>query len=111
MRYIVLSLGAAVLGTIILAACNSTPKASVTSQAQAPSVVQTDTTYADGVRRITIADANKLIKSGQAFVVDVRNQAAYDAGHIPGARLIPVGEILNHVNEMPRDKTIITYCS
>jgi rhodanese-related sulfurtransferase len=63
------------------------------------------------VRRITIREANELIKNGRAFVVDVRNQAAYDAGHIPGAKLIPVGEILNHVDEMPRDKTIITYCS
>jgi 3-mercaptopyruvate sulfurtransferase SseA len=111
MRYIILSFAAVVLGAIILAACNSAPRANVTSKAPAPSSVQPETTYADGVRRITIADANKLIKSGQAFIVDVRNQAAYDAGHIPGARLIPVGEILNHVNEMPRDKTIITYCS
>ena len=32
-------------------------------------------------------------------------------GHIPGSRLIPAGEISNHVNELPRDKTIVTYCS
>ena len=112
MRYIILSLGAAVLGAIILAACNSTPKANVTSQAPASSTtVQTETINADGARRITIAEANKLIKAGQAFVVDVRTQPAYDGGHIPGAKLIPAGEILNHVDELPRDKTIVTYCS
>ena len=111
MRYVILSLFAVLIGSAVIG-CNSATKTSVTStQAQTSSTVQTETTYADGVRRITIADANKLIKSGQAFIVDVRNQAAYDAGHIPGAKLIPVGEILNHVNEMPRDKTIITYCS
>ena len=111
MRYVILSLCAVLIGSVVIG-CNSATKTSVTStKAQTPSTVQTETTYADGVRRITIADANKLIKSGQAFIVDVRNQAAYDAGHIPGAKLIPVGEILNHVNEMPRDKTIITYCS
>ncbi len=111
MRYIVLSLAAAVLGAIVLAACNSAPKANVTSQSPAATTVQTETTYADGARRITIADANKLIKAGQAFVIDVRNQAAYDAGHIPGAKLIPAGEILNHIDELPRDKTIVIYCS
>jgi len=35
----------------------------------------------------------------------------YDLGHIPGAKLIPAGEILNHLNELPKDKLIVTYCS
>ena len=55
---------------------------------------------------------------GRFVLVDTRwyldgtsGRDAYDAGHIPGAKLIPVGEVLNHVGEMPRDKTIITYCS
>ena len=52
-----------------------------------------------------------MVKNGQAIIVDVRNQVAYDMGHIPGAKLIPEGEILNHLNELPRDKTIVTYCS
>jgi rhodanese-related sulfurtransferase len=52
-----------------------------------------------------------MVKNGQAIIVDVRNQASYDLGHIPGAKLIPAGEIVNHVNELPRDKMIITYCS
>ena len=51
------------------------------------------------------------MKDGKAVVIDVRNQAAYDMGHIPGSRLIPAGEILNHVNDLPRDKMIVTYCS
>ena len=111
MRYAILSLCAIVLSAVVLAACNSTARPTVSNQAPSQAPVQTDTTYADGVKRITIADANQLIKNGQAFVIDVRTQVAYDAGHIPGARLIPVGEILNHVSEMPSDKTIITYCS
>jgi 3-mercaptopyruvate sulfurtransferase SseA len=111
MRYVILSLCAILLSTVVLTACNSSAKPTVSNQTSAQPSVQTDTVHADGVRRITIAEAYELFKKGQAFVVDVRNQAAYDAGHIPGAKLIPVGEILNHVNEMPRDKTIITYCS
>jgi rhodanese-related sulfurtransferase len=41
----------------------------------------------------------------------VRNEASYNAGHVRGAKLIPVGEIANHLNELPKDKLIITYCS
>jgi 3-mercaptopyruvate sulfurtransferase SseA len=94
---------------IMLAACNAidtkvashAPKSGASPQAA----------YPDGARRITIEEFEALQKDGQAFVVDVRNQAAYDMGHIPGSRLIPAGEILNHLNELPKDKMIVTYCS
>src|ERR1044072_9204986 len=64
-----------------------------------------ETVYADGGRRVTIEELEDMLKEGTAVVIDVRNQAAYDTGHIPGSKLIPAGEILNHVNELPRDKT------
>lgn len=92
----------------ILVACNGTDK---TANSNSPKPAGTEVTYADGARRITIDEFDALVKSGQAYVVDVRNQASYDIGHIPGSHLIPAGEIANHVNELPRDKTIVTYCS
>jgi 3-mercaptopyruvate sulfurtransferase SseA len=69
------------------------------------------TPYPDGARRVTIDEMESLVKEGKAVVIDVRSQDAYDAGHIPGAKLIPAAEILNHLNELPKDKLIITYCS
>ena len=63
------------------------------------------------MRRITVDELKDLLAKNEAIVIDVRNQASYDAGHVKGARLIPVGEILNHVNELPKDKLIVTYCS
>ena len=96
----------------LLAACSSIHSKS-TSQAQQatsnPNV--TATPHPDGARRITIDELEAMMKDGKAFVVDVRNQDSYDAGHIPGAKLIPTGEILNHLNELPKDKLIVTYCS
>ena len=92
----------------ILIACNGTDKTASTNSVK-PS--GTEVTYADGARRISINEFDALVKSGQAYVVDVRNQASYDIGHIPGSRLIPAGEIANHISELPRDKTIVTYCS
>lgn len=70
-----------------------------------------ETTYADGARRVTIEELETLVKNNEAVVIDVRNQAAFDAGHIPGSKLIPAGEIVNHISELPRDKIIVTYCS
>lgn len=70
-----------------------------------------ETTYADGAKRVTIDDLQAMIDSGEAYILDVRDQASYDAGHIPGSRLIPAGEVVNHINELPRNKTIVTYCA
>lgn len=103
---------AALLLATFLVSCNSAEnQATTAAQKQQPQTGQVDTTHADGVRRITIKDFEELRRKGDAFVVDVRNQAQYDQGHIPGAKLIPSAQILNHISELPRDKTIVTYCS
>ena len=99
------------LGLIILIGCSSkankvTPIGQTTAQSP-----QVPTTYADGAPRITIVELQKKIKDKEVFIVDVRNQASFDVGHLPGAKLIPADQILNHVNELPKDKLIVTYCS
>lgn len=96
---------------LTVAGCNSAdPKQKVASRQQ-PSAGQVDTTYADGIKRVTIQELQQLRTSGNVFIVDVRNQAAFDQGHIPGSKLIPVGDVLTRINEFPRDKQIVTYCS
>lgn len=98
-----------VLVTVIFAACNAVDNTTKnTKPAQLPG---SDTVYADGARRVTADELDTMMKNGQVVVVDVRNQASFDMGHIPGSKLIPAGEILNHLNELPRDKMIVTYCS
>jgi len=97
-----------VAAAAVFAACNAVDKTANTKPAPLPG---SDTVYADGARRVTADELDTMMKNGQAIVVDVRNQASYDIGHLPGAKLIPAGEILNHLNELPRDKTIVTYCS
>ena len=50
---------------------------------------QIDTSYADGVRRMTIQELEQLRGRGNVFIVDVRNQASFDQGHIPGCQAHP----------------------
>lgn len=94
--------------TFVFAGCSKT-HSQTTSNAQKS--VAAATPYPDGARRVTIDEMESLVKEGKAVVIDVRSQDAYDAGHIPGAKVIPAGEILNHLSELPKDKLIITYCS
>ena len=105
MRYKFLLAVLVMLTAAVLSSCN------FGKGGQRKTQLAPETTYADGARRITIDELDALMKNNEAFVVDVRNQATFDSGHIPGSRLIPAGEIQNHVNELPRDKMIVTYCS
>lgn|SRR5688572_23779167 len=91
----------------LFAACNALDSTSSQAQKSTP----TPTPYPDGARRVTIDELEALVKEGKAFVVDVRSQDAYDLGHIPGAKLIPLDVIASRTEELPSDKLIVTYCS
>jgi rhodanese-related sulfurtransferase len=52
-----------------------------------------------------------LLANGAVVVVDVRNEQSYRAGHIPGAKLIPVENVIAQSKTLPRNKLIVTYCS
>ena len=66
---------------------------------------------ADGVRRVTLAELQDAMQKGEAIAVDVRGTVEYKLGHIKGARSIPLGLISSHIDELPRDKLIVTYCA
>ncbi|HZL09003.1 MAG TPA: rhodanese-like domain-containing protein [Prolixibacteraceae bacterium] len=45
------------------------------------------------------------------WILDVRSENAYLNGHIPTARSFPSGTIMSHLNEIPKDKYLIIYCT
>jgi rhodanese-related sulfurtransferase/rubrerythrin len=49
-------------------------------------------------------------KRGNFLLLDVRQPEEYQDGHIPGAKLIPLGELEARQDELERDKKIIIYC-
>ena len=63
------------------------------------------------VRRISLEQANALREAGTGIIVDVRDQGSYDLGHIKGALHIPLAELAQHLEELPHDKPIVTYCA
>ncbi|MEW5990949.1 MAG: rhodanese-like domain-containing protein [Chloroflexota bacterium] len=58
---------------------------------------------------VTVAQAAALRDDG-AFVLDVREPDEWAAGHIPGATLIPLGELATRIGELPRDLSIVVVC-
>ncbi len=58
---------------------------------------------------ISVAQAAEKRDQG-AFILDVREPAEWQQFHIPGATLIPLGELPNRLNEVPKDKPIVVVC-
>ncbi|MBF6363936.1 metalloregulator ArsR/SmtB family transcription factor [Nocardia farcinica] len=47
---------------------------------------------------------------GRVVVLDVRPEAEYSAGHIPGAINIPIDQLSDRIAELPADTEIVVYC-
>jgi len=62
-------------------------------------------------KRISRDEAVKMVKEGKAVWIDVRPEAQYDEGHIPGALKFPLSEITSKLTQLPPRKFLITYCA
>lgn len=65
------------------------------------------------VKNVSAEDAKKLIgEKKDLLILDVRTKAEYDAGHIPGAKLIPTNELAARVGELSAYKAtpLLVYC-
>ncbi|WP_020586391.1 rhodanese-like domain-containing protein [Desulfobacter curvatus] len=49
-------------------------------------------------------------KEADFIVVDVRQEREYTAGHVPGAKLIPLNTLGNHLSDLALDKDLFFYC-
>jgi len=68
-----------------------------------------------GYENASVAHAYDHWRQGAAspipFVfIDVRTPEEYAAGHIPGAKLIPLAELEARLSEVPRDRQVYLYC-
>ena len=62
---------------------------------------------------ITAEEAKQIMDTEEGCIIlDVREQEEYDAGHIPGAILIPYTQMGEKANDMlpDKDQLILVYC-
>ena len=105
----------AMLAIIVLAACKSTDKSAGTGGSavvyNASTTSSTPNVPSDGVRRVTTVELRDMLDKGTAVVIDTRGADSYKANHIKGSISVPVDQVANKINELPRDKMIVAYCS
>jgi rhodanese-related sulfurtransferase len=64
----------------------------------------------DGVEVIDRDELARRLERGEVLVVDVRPPAEYAAGHIAGARSVPVGQLRRTLRSLPKDVDVVAYC-
>jgi predicted sulfurtransferase len=111
MRFI-LFLVVIVLAVAGLSACNS--KELIASQPSSTPVAEQQKTpppATDGAPRITAEELHDLWVKGQVLVIDTRAEDAYKLAHIKGAISVPVSDFVAKMDQLPKDKKIVAYCT
>jgi len=98
--------GAVLIVAVVIYVLASAP---TTSAPQALSA-EIGTPYPDVVR-VSLEDTKSAFDSQTALIVDVRDTGSYASGHVPGSINVPLDQIESKLNELPKDKWIITYCT
>jgi rhodanese-related sulfurtransferase len=61
---------------------------------------------------VNAAELNEKLKNGKRpLVIDVRQPEEYREGHIAGSKLIPLGELAEQVNKLPKEREIVCVCA
>jgi rhodanese-related sulfurtransferase len=68
--------------------------------------------FAGGANSIGTLEATRLMNQPGALVLDVREPAEFEAGHLPRARHIPLGQLSSRIDEIAKfkEKPVIVTC-
>jgi rhodanese-related sulfurtransferase len=64
----------------------------------------------DGVEQVTAAELEERLARGDVVVLDVRPEPEFRAGHIRGARSVPISRLESVASGLPRRKEVVAYC-
>lgn len=59
---------------------------------------------------VSVAEAAALRNQGALFL-DVRTQEEWNGSHVPGSTSIPLDQLEQRLNEVPRDRQIVVVCA
>jgi rhodanese-related sulfurtransferase len=63
-----------------------------------------------GVEQVSAVELEQRLARGDVVLLDVRPEREYAAGHIAGARSVPVDELDSVVEALPRRREFVAYC-
>jgi rhodanese-related sulfurtransferase/predicted transcriptional regulator len=64
----------------------------------------------DALESVGRDELARRMRAGEVVVWDVRPRLEYEAGHIAGARSVPLAELDDALEAIPRDVEVVAYC-
>ncbi len=64
----------------------------------------------DGIEVVDRAELAARLRDGAVVVLDVRPEPEFSAGHIAGARSVPIGVLRKHLKALPAGTEVVAYC-
>lgn len=67
--------------------------------------------FGTGSHKITFEKAMELFKEDKSFILDVRTKEEQEYVVLPFTTNIPLNELPNNLNKLPKEKVIAIYCT
>ena len=64
----------------------------------------------DQLEQISREELARRIEAGDVIVIDVRPAVEYAAGHVAGARSVPIDKLARQLRHLPDDVEVVAYC-
>jgi rhodanese-related sulfurtransferase/predicted transcriptional regulator len=64
----------------------------------------------DGIEQLSAAELQSRLERDEVVVLDVRPEAEFRAGHVPGAISAPITSIGSLALKLPRRREVVAYC-
>jgi len=64
----------------------------------------------DSMELVDRSELAARLEQGAVVVLDVRPPAEFGAGHIAGARSVPIGELRKQIKALPQGTEVVAYC-
>lgn len=100
----------ALAGEDVYAAWRALRELAKSRLAEVDQIVETFLDDRDKLEAVTAAELEERRAEEEITVLDVRPSEEYGAGHIPGARSIPIEELEERVDELPESQEVVAYC-
>jgi rhodanese-related sulfurtransferase/DNA-binding transcriptional ArsR family regulator len=59
---------------------------------------------------VTGTELLRRVKAGKIILIDVRPEAEFEAGHLPGAKSVPLEELEHRLKTLPKNREVVAYC-
>lgn len=60
-------------------------------------------------KQVPVTKVRELVENGE-YIIDVREENEFELGHVVGAKNIPLSQLRDRLDEIPKDKTLYVHC-